>query len=938
MADKTVRPRKSPLTLMKGAAGGRAAEGRKGTEKAAAAGVPPRATMLAEPPARDPKILEVRRLSDLSQPKFRLRYPQGAEEGAASALVKALNATVPGAGHDVGLRLALDVGGGESKVTLFFRVPQQEAGLAPDHAIRAFYEVRDASLSEASALLGANDLHVFVVTGGEQLVALASGEPGYSLSPLAGEGAGIEWRELLDGVFASVGVPCVADLMVRPIALPQASLAALRSEIERLSLLESAFTSERQTTGREAELARRGDPVAGQLQKDLETLLEAVLGGLVYECTIRVVSAAPAAGELLARVIGSSLSGGQRFDVLHLRPGDAGHDGALQLARSFAGYREGQRPIAALAATTPEATTRLEAFRHSHRARAERLEEIGRLNRVVGGEVATAMLRLPTSRGAAFRTIALDTTAEAAVEPEKAVEPALVIGRAVETGHLFSIEARELLRHVFTSGFTGSGKTTTIKVLLRQLWERHGIPFLVLEPAKAEYRALLQCGQTWERSLRIFTPGLERLSPLRFNPFAVPPDCTVEEHIATLNMCLAATMSLGGPLDAFLDAGVRWAYQDIGADEEGLGDECDRFPNIDSLLGGVRAVANEAGYQGEVAGNLDAAIRKRVEPLTWGSVGQIFRTDAAFPATADLLAWPTVIELQALTSRQQSFLTLLYLSSLLRHLRTLGPSRTLRLVIVIEEAHGLIPAHRGIAPGSEEADPEGHAARFLVKLLAEIRAYGVGIIVVDQLPSAVAPEVVKNTNVKITHAVPDGEERDTMAAAMLLEPAVAESLSRLMPGEALVYFNGVYRAVHLEVDGALGAGDAPSDEQVLAILKKQEWFREATARRLSAELEGLLVGREEELRAACEAMRVSGKLPDRTELRELAKQTELTRRRVERRLGWLAGVLGVERTKGIRQAYRDRLLNLVRAVARALEGPGDRAPRPAGNGKEGNHA
>ena len=87
MADKTVRPRKSPLTLMKGAAGGRAAEGRKGTEKAAAAGVPPRATMLAEPPARDPKILEVRRLSDLSQPKFRLRYPQGAEEGAASALV-----------------------------------------------------------------------------------------------------------------------------------------------------------------------------------------------------------------------------------------------------------------------------------------------------------------------------------------------------------------------------------------------------------------------------------------------------------------------------------------------------------------------------------------------------------------------------------------------------------------------------------------------------------------------------------------------------------------------------------------------------------------------------------------------------------------------------------------------------------------------------------
>ncbi len=940
MTDRPARPRTPSLKLMKSAGRGRGTgdDGRIGGPGATSATPDGSAGVKSPPPV--PRILGVDVLLDLSQPKFRLRYGQGADEGGASALVKALDATVPGGGNEVGLRLALDAGAGEARAKLFFRVPQHELGLAPDHAIRAFCRVRESSISEAASLLTAGgDLHVFVVTGGEQLVDLASGQPGYSLAPLAGEGAGLEWRELLDGVLPSIGVPCVADLIVRPVSLPEAGVAALREEIEHLSLLESAYTSERRSTGRSVDLARRGDPIAGRLRKDLEALLEVLLGGLVYEFTIRVMCSSPAAGELLSRVIGSSLAGGQRFDVVHLGPGDSGHEAALGLGRSFSGYGEGQRPVAALTGAARDAEQRLEALRGTDPARGLRLQRIRSLNRIVGREVGGAMLRLPTSRGAAFRTINLDTTAEGAANGATTGEPALVIGRAVETGHLFSMGVNELLRHVFTSGFTGSGKTTTIKVLLRQLWEKFGIPFVVLEPAKAEYRALLQCGNAWAGSLRIFTPGLERLSPLRFNPFVVPHGCTVEEHIATLTMCLAATMSLGGPLDAFLDAGVRWAYEEAGDDEEDLCEECNRFPDIDALLRGVRAVAKEAGYQGEVAGNLDAAIRKRVQPLTWGSVGRIFRTSAPFPAISDLLAWPTIIELQALSSRQQSFLTLLYLSSLLRDLRTLGPSRKLRLVIVIEEAHGLIPAHRGVSRGNEEADPEGHAARFLVKLLAEIRAYGVGIIVVDQIPSAVAPEVVKNTNVKITHGVADGEERDTIAAAMLLEPAVEESLSRLMPGEALVFFNGIYRAVHLEVDGSNGAGDPPDDNQVLAILAEQEWFREATERRLSAELESLLVSSKDELLEECRGVLARKGYQDHHSLQRVVAQTELTRRRLERRLGWLGRVLGEEGIGTVGKVYRERLHDLVRAVSSALDGRGaGKSSHAADDPKGGGHA
>src|SRR5260370_30019764 len=44
-----------------------------------------------------------------------------------------------------------------------------------------------------------------------------------------------------------------------------------------------------------------------------------------------------------------------------------------------------------------------------------------------------------------------------------------------------------LNRHVFVSGATGSGKSQTVRTLLEAA-TRAGIPWLVVEPAKAEYR------------------------------------------------------------------------------------------------------------------------------------------------------------------------------------------------------------------------------------------------------------------------------------------------------------------------------------------------------------------------------------------------------------------------------------------------------------------
>ena len=50
-------------------------------------------------------------------------------------------------------------------------------------------------------------------------------------------------------------------------------------------------------------------------------------------------------------------------------------------------------------------------------------------------------------------------------------------------------------------------------------------------------------------------------------------------------------------------------------------------------------------------------------------------------------------------------------------------------------------------------------------MLAEMRALGMGILVVDQTPAAVATQVVRNTNLKIAHRTVAQADRETLANA-----------------------------------------------------------------------------------------------------------------------------------------------------------------------------
>jgi len=114
----------------------------------------------------------------------------------------------------------------------------------------------------------------------------------------------------------------------------------------------------------------------------------------------------------------------------------------------------------------------------------------------------------------------------------------------------------------------------------------------------------------------------------------------------------------------------------------------------------------------------------------------------------------------------------------------------LRHLTVIEEAHRLLRRQEGSGDGGS-GGAAGHAVEMFAGLLAEIRAYGEGLIIAEQIPDRLIQDVIKNTAVKITHRLPAADDRDAVGATMNMTRAQNRFLVTLKPGEAAVFADGM---------------------------------------------------------------------------------------------------------------------------------------------------
>jgi len=326
-------------------------------------------------------------------------------------------------------------------------------------------------------------------------------------------------------------------------------------------------------------------------------------------------------------------------------------------------------------------------------------------------------------------------------------------------------------------GTPGSGKTTFSVSLLDRLWKDHNIPFLVIEPAKNEYRALVQSIP----ELQVFTPGKNFISPFVFNPFVPPKNVKLETYKSTLKTAFAAAVSMSTPLDKIFEETVNNCYSDFRWLDTYTSDNKGRIFNISDFIKCFDETFEAIGYTGD-AKNIGRAGLVRLQSLV-----NLFDNYYSIPIE-DLLTKPTVIELAAIeNSDQKALIISLLLLSILAYVNSnyLGEG-SLRNVILLEEAHVLLDADTNAGEG--EANPSAIAQGLVKRMLAEIRSYGVGIVVADQSPRKVTTDVVALTDIKLAFRLVEATDKQILADSSNMNETQEKRLAKLKPGEAFLFF------------------------------------------------------------------------------------------------------------------------------------------------------
>lgn len=401
-------------------------------------------------------------------------------------------------------------------------------------------------------------------------------------------------------------------------------------------------------------------------------------------------------------------------------------------------------------------------------------------------------------------------------------------------------------KHAFVAGVPGAGKTNTMLHLVTSLWRdtEEKIPFLVLEPAKQEYRALAKIKGMEE--LRIFSPGADTYFPLHINPFQFPVGLTLAEHIANLNAVFAGAFELPPPSPHFIDTCIERVYLDKGwnINERNILDEEGKyrheFPTLQELYESLEVAVKNSHYQGETLGNLQSVLEVRVGSLLKREIGNVYNVRESILKPEQWLDVPAIIELESLGEGPANFMSLL-LSTLIRETLKVrktsdnenkkdATSKALNHVIFYEEAHNLIGPDTD-SPMGDSVDPKISATKYVVKMLAEVRALGEGIVIADQLPTVMAPEVLKNTGLKIAHRITAQDDRALLGSTMSASADQLEEQGTFGTGWALIFYEDLLKPYKMRVhewdihNKDKNKYESPTNKQLFEYLKNNQTYR-----------------------------------------------------------------------------------------------------------------
>lgn len=358
--------------------------------------------------------------------------------------------------------------------------------------------------------------------------------------------------------------------------------------------------------------------------------------------------------------------------------------------------------------------------------------------------------------------------------------------------------------HCFITGSSGSGKSYATYNLLDRLLE-NDVKILVVEPAKGEYKMVFG----GVPRINIFTTDANAYRLLRINPFQFPEKIHILSHIEQVLQIFCASWPLYAAMPAILKESVVRAYVHCGWDVQNsvwIEGVCDhKFPVFQDVLDVLPDIINTSDYSADSKGDYKGALLTRVQAMTTGLNGMIFRKSEGITDSV-LFDENTIVDLSEAGSEETIALIMGVLIMRLNEYRRSqrktgifsGHDSGLTHVTVLEEAHNLLK-RTSKEQNQEGANMVGKSVEMISNSIKEMRTYGEGFLIIDQSPLAIDSTVVENTATKIIMNTPSKEACNELGSALSLKDEQAKELSRLNVGIAAVMQKGWMTPVLMKV-------------------------------------------------------------------------------------------------------------------------------------------
>lgn len=209
-------------------------------------------------------------------------------------------------------------------------------------------------------------------------------------------------------------------------------------------------------------------------------------------------------------------------------------------------------------------------------------------------------------------------------------------------------------------------------------------------------------------------------------------------------------------------------------------------------------------YDGEVGGNIKTAILARLESLCVGSKGFMFNTNELINLD-ELMEENVVFELEGLADDSDKAFCVGLLVVFINEYRQVKKEKAesesgLQHLLVIEEAHRLLKNVDTEKSSENMGNPKGKAVEHFTNMIAEMRSYGQGVIIAEQIPSKLAPDVIKNSSNKIIQRVVSADDQVLVANTIGVKAEDAVYLGGLKTGFALCHKEGMSLPVFVKVN------------------------------------------------------------------------------------------------------------------------------------------